>query len=596
MKRPKLDSYDISAILIIIVAVALRVILVALGWPPIDSDEGTIGIMGMHIAFQGEWPVFFYGQGYMGAFEAYLAAIMFHFFGVSVFTLLIGLILMYMVFLIAMYRLSCLLCSKPLAIITLLFLCVGSNPMLTRELLAIGGYPETLLFGSLLMLLAAWLAVTSKRDVSTFSTSVCWRRLFAFCAWGLIAGLGIWTHVLVAPFVLVGGLLIIIFCRRELLGWPAIGMVVFLIIGMLPMIIYNLNAVPGQDTLSYLARVHSASGIILPPPDVLLALQLRGAFLISLPTATGLTPLCAPHEIRLFSVQNFYVMRCSASHAGWSLGVVALWLLAVIFMLREWLLMRAQRQEMTEEERRATFARQMSHLALLATAALTFLLYVVSPDAALFPIPTSRYLIGVLVAMPAVLWPLWHGANLVKPLVLRWSTHHTVTLRLSQVSFFARRALLILIGIVLLIGTQSIFTGIPAAPPVEQIWGRFAIQVNDQHMDLAAARSFNREQDALIQDLLKIHATHIYSDYWTCNRLIFGSKERIICSVLRDNLGIGQNRYLPYQVIVHNDPHAARIFPLGSPQARLFAPIAARSHGGYHRYIFDGYAVYRPVK
>ena len=595
-RRPGLDSYNIVALLMIIAAVTLRVVLVALGWPPLDSDEATMGIMGMHIAFHGELPIFFYGQGYMGAFEAYLAAIMFRLFGVSMFTLLIGLILMYMIFLIAMYRLSCLLYSKALALVALLFLCLGSNAMLTRELLAIGGYPETLLFGSLLMLLAAWLAVTSKQNVQQNTTFERWRRFFAFSAWGLVAGLGLWTHVLVAPFALVSGLLILIFCWRELLGWPLIGTFVCLVIGLLPMIIYNVNALPGQDTLSYLLTVHNASatGIILPPRHILIPMQIREAFLVSLPTATGLTPLCAPHQIQFLHWPSLHVVGCTVLHTGWAAGVVALWLLAVAFVVREWLLARTRSDNAAEA--RATLARQMAHLALLLAAAMTFFLYVISPDAALFPIPTSRYLIGLLIAIPAVLWPLWQGANVVKPLVLGQSKRHVVTLHYAQLSFFARRGVIVLIGIVLFVGTQSIFTGIPPAPPIEQQWGPLALQVNDQHLDLALARAFDSQQEALVQDLLKIHATHIYSDYWTCNRLIFSSQERIICSVQDDGLYTGQNRYMPYFYIVTTDHLSSHVYRLGSPQATLFAPIAAHSRSGYHRYVFDGYVVYQPIR
>src|SRR5436305_557203 len=168
-KNFKFDSYTIAAAVIIVIAAALRVTLVALGWPPLDSDEATMGLMGMHIAFHGEWPIFFYGQGYMGAFEAYLAAIMFRLFGVSTFTLLLG------------------------------------------------------------------------------------------------------------------GILLLLFCRRALLGWASICLVVALLIGALPMIIYNVYASPGQSTLSYILHVHSASGLTLPPKSVLYPLQLRGALLISLP-------------------------------------------------------------------------------------------------------------------------------------------------------------------------------------------------------------------------------------------------------------------------------------------------------------------------
>src|SRR6266700_7145434 len=89
-KYPKISAYEVGVIVIIALAIALRVVLVSLGWPLLDSDEGTMGLMGMHIAFHGETPIFFYGKNYMGAAEAYLAALMFHFFGISTFTLRLG--------------------------------------------------------------------------------------------------------------------------------------------------------------------------------------------------------------------------------------------------------------------------------------------------------------------------------------------------------------------------------------------------------------------------------------------------------------------------------------------------------------------------
>lgn len=39
-----------------------------------DSDEAVVGLMARHIVFRGELPVFYWGQEYMGALEAYLAA------------------------------------------------------------------------------------------------------------------------------------------------------------------------------------------------------------------------------------------------------------------------------------------------------------------------------------------------------------------------------------------------------------------------------------------------------------------------------------------------------------------------------------------
>src|SRR5262249_26021929 len=58
---------------------------------------------------------------------------------------------------------------------------------------------------------------------------------------------------------------------------------------------------------------------------------------------------------------------------------------------------------------RQTAILQFARLMLLSTAAITILLYVMSPVAAFAPWPTSRYLVGQLVSIPAIIWPLWNG-------------------------------------------------------------------------------------------------------------------------------------------------------------------------------------------
>ena len=86
----------------------------------------------------------------MGPLEAYLGAGLFHLFGPSLFTLRLGLVLCFVLFLfVCTYLLTSLLYTR-LAVCVLILLSLGSRAVLTQQLLAIGGYPETLLFGSLL--------------------------------------------------------------------------------------------------------------------------------------------------------------------------------------------------------------------------------------------------------------------------------------------------------------------------------------------------------------------------------------------------------------------------------------------------------------
>src|SRR5438093_3610314 len=165
LKHLNINRHGICAFCLIIFATVLRIILISQGWPETNSDEGTMGLMALHIAYREEHPIFFYGQGYMGSFEAYFAAVLFHLFGASLFTLRLGLVIIFAFFLVSIYLLTSLLYTKNLALVTLSLLSLGSIGVLFTQLRAIGGYAETLLFGSLLLLLAAWLALSHGRNL-----------------------------------------------------------------------------------------------------------------------------------------------------------------------------------------------------------------------------------------------------------------------------------------------------------------------------------------------------------------------------------------------------------------------------------------------
>ncbi|HXZ04483.1 MAG TPA: hypothetical protein VEH81_06590, partial [Ktedonobacteraceae bacterium] len=72
IKQVKIGTYGILALVVIAIASLIRISLITLGWPHSNADEGTMGIMAMHILYKGEHPIFFYGQNYMGTLEAYL--------------------------------------------------------------------------------------------------------------------------------------------------------------------------------------------------------------------------------------------------------------------------------------------------------------------------------------------------------------------------------------------------------------------------------------------------------------------------------------------------------------------------------------------
>ena len=602
VKQFKNSRYELFAIAIIAFAVLLRLVLAAEGWPQTNSDEDTMGLMALHIANRGELPIFYYGQNYMGAFEAYLGAALFRLFGISVFTLRLGTILLFTLFMVSMYLLTSLLYTKKLALVVLVLLSLGTSVLMYTQLMALGGYPELLLFGALSILLASWLALTSGQ----YSSRRIWLwRLLGYLCWGLVVGLGFWSDFLMLPFILVSGLLLALFCWRELLKGAMLLLILGLVIGAFPLIAYNLKAPPGKDTLSILRSLHSNGSVELAQNhdynQLPLVRELRGTMLIALPSATGGPTFCADSELQLFGHTSLGAFPCSHVFEsrrlvflalGWSLGYVILWLVAVLQTIRAlWKLRHHFPERASFPEKRQAIIRHFARLALLASAGLTLLLFISSPESAVWP-TNARYLIGLLVATPALLWPLWAGVQRAQPFAGGLGAGRPGGLAVPQppppasppqqagaqraqpfagVLLALKVGIILLVGIVLLVGTISVFYEIPI------------VQAN------------RSQQNALISNLLQIKATHIYSEYWTCDRIIFESQEQIICGTLDDQLQPSYNRYPPYYATVQADPHASYVFPLASAQANAIAKQVAHSKKHYRRFVFDGYVVYQPV-
>ena len=558
-----LSNHTLAAIIIILLAIALRVILSALVVPWTESDEGTMGLEAMHIAFQGQHPVYLYGQEYMGVLEAYIAAFFFRLFGVSVFTLRLGMIIMFALFLISMYLLTCLLYTRKLALLTIALLGLGgASDVLAQQLRAVGGAIETLCFGAIVMLLACWLAFTYRQTASRRQKT--W-RLLAYGGWGLAAGLGLWTHVLILPFVLASALILALFCYRELLSPAPLVLLSCLVIGLLPFILYNIHSSPPWITVSQDLGIHDSTALAQQFGQHIFRKRIIGPSLWSLPLATGLTPVCAISDLPYYGGPTSATIPCAIVHGSWSLGYLILLAVATLTAasasLKVWQVRRAQASAWTQEQREAAII-EFSRFMLLASGVLTLALFIDSPLSAIKPWST-RYLVGLLIVVPALLWPLWTGAGFEK------------TFFSSQVpSKFAvtlKRGVLLLVVMAILVGTVSTFTSIPG------------IENENQH------------EAALVHDLLRIGATRLYAEYWIGYRVMFQSQEQIICAVPPMLLPQGPDRYAPYIAIVKADPQAGYLFTVGEPAARDFANQIARSHKPYRQYTFDGYIVFLPT-
>lgn len=572
-KRISAGSYGLAAFALIAFAVILRVILVANHWPPTDSDEGTMGLEAMHIAFRGAHPIYLYGQNYMGVIEAYLGAAFFHLFGVSLFTLRLGMIFLFALFLVSIYLLASLLYTKRLALVILALLSVGAINIMLPELRAVGGALETLLFGTLSLLLTTWLALTARpeqrqrRDQSAPSSTINreatgW-RLLAYGGWGLVVGLGLWSHLLVVPFILAGAVILLSFCRREWRTWAIPCIILGFLIGGFPLIYYNLTAPLSQNSLVVALTVGSASNTGVPLSQVPFIKHIVGTLLYSLPIASGFSPVCNLQDLPLFGPTSSNTALCSIVQGGWSLGYLALLVISIVMSVVPLWKSRRSRKAVSIEPRTGVDAQEthrtmvihVARLMLVGCAALTILLFVASPLSAEKPWST-RYLIGLLIALPAVIWPLWRGIG------------NSVSANQWRRFWLACRcALILLVGFVYLAGMIGVAQAVPAA------------QTSYQH------------DQQLVHDLEQRGIVRFYSDYWTCNRLSFLSQEQIICGVVDINLHPGLNRYAPYMAIVAADTRAPYVFLIGSfTDAADHNPALSR----YHRLVLDGYVIYEP--
>ncbi|MFG1843738.1 ArnT family glycosyltransferase [Micromonospora carbonacea] len=256
--------------------------------------------------------------------------------------------------------------------------------------------------------------------------------------------------------------------------------------------------------------------------------RLYGAVLLGLPLSSG---MCAPS-------------RCATWQMWWGPAYLTLMVVAAVVAL-------VAIRRADPGERRV----QAGRLALLAGAALTLAAYVASSSSAVTPIESARYLHYAMVSLPAVLWPLWVGLT----------------------AGSARRGVIPAIGGVALVGalvaSLLVATGQLAA-------------YRSHYADKAD------EEQQLLDRLRAAGLTHVYSEYWTCNRLAYRSAEQVRCAVLDESLAPGFDRYRPYRDQVRQAERVAYVLPESSAMAGNFARSTPAGVDVISLDVVAGYRVY----
>lgn len=592
-----LSSSIWSMITILCAATLLRLVMLWYHYPGLNSDQAILGLIGRHIVNKGEHPIFFYGQSYMGTAEGYLAALFFFIAGGSSFTTLtLGMILINILFLYTLYVLTRRLYSQSLAFFTLILLTFGSTELMQRYMKGIGGYPEMLLLGALMFLLTTKLTLTAPHTFEQRiqpTTYQRWQRTGLYTALGFCMGFSFYTDPLSAVFIIPVLLLLIRFCRRELFSLAVAGGILALLLGLAPLIYYNIHiyGTSTESTLQNLLSIQQNAASQMARLHIPAINKFYGTFFISLPTVTSYNTVCTPAQFHNFDLTNSVATLCMLEQGSWSLGY--LFLMGSAFGLAGWQLLRHQvryqyrsRQashttasgtpgtsgildtqvdsiaiDQAEDHRQIVI--QSIRITLLLSALLTLLAYAVSGNPAVSPDFGSRYLSNMLVATPALLWPLWNGLR---------RNSSSVTFKKINTGMLIRVLGLLLIAGMFIKGTVEIIRILPTS------------------------QATYVQEDALIHNLEAIGATHIYTDYWTCYCMAFQSQEHIVCANLNDNLklqGPVSNRYIPYVTMVRNSARPAFVFIHDSAQDVFMREQLSLRKAHYIEHLFDNYTIYQ---
>jgi 4-amino-4-deoxy-L-arabinose transferase-like glycosyltransferase len=216
-----------------------RLILILQG--KINSDEAIVGLMGMEI-LKGHHTAFYWGQGYMGSLEAYLAALLFALFGPSPETLKLAPFLFFLAAVWLHARVAARLFDPLTARLTLIFLFCSSWVFTVWSFAPRGGYMTALALGGGALLLGLRLEERGGGDAGD--------NLLMGVLWGL----GLWTHFFFAYYIIPLALLVVV----PALGRPGrfrrlASLTAGFVLGALPLLVWNLRHDLGSFRLKKIA-------------------------------------------------------------------------------------------------------------------------------------------------------------------------------------------------------------------------------------------------------------------------------------------------------------------------------------------------------
>jgi hypothetical protein len=240
---------------VLVAASAFRWYLLGRYYVTPDADQTVLGLMARHI-LSGERPIFYWGQPYTGAPEAYVTAALFAAFGQSDLLLHVVPLAASVVFVLATCALALRIYGVGVAALTGLYLGIAPILLIDWSAWAGSGYLEMMALGTVALLLA----LPPRPGAPARS----WYRLpLTF----FLLGVAAWIqptaifYALAVLALLVGRAWAVLRSPRRWLGGLALtlGSLAALALGMLPMLIFNLQN--EGHTLSFLLQRDAAGSL-----------------------------------------------------------------------------------------------------------------------------------------------------------------------------------------------------------------------------------------------------------------------------------------------------------------------------------------------
>ena len=174
---------------------------------PFNSDEAVVALMARHI-LQGERPIFFYGQAYMGSLDAYLIALGFALLGKQVWVIRLVQGILYLGTLITTAMLGVMAFrSMRVGMLAAWLMAIPVVNVTLYTTVTLGGYGEALMIGNIILILALRIADRAEKNQRRF--------IWDWFVWGFIAGLGVWVFGLTLVYTIPTGVFLAAHLRRK---------------------------------------------------------------------------------------------------------------------------------------------------------------------------------------------------------------------------------------------------------------------------------------------------------------------------------------------------------------------------------------------